>query len=93
MASSKSLRTTFALSMRVNVGHHQLRSDDKISYLCIDKNELFYHEAFYIGVCRPWRNGSRLTDGKRLDDEGKDQGYWSRLDTRQINLAASSMHQ
>jgi hypothetical protein len=48
------------LSMRLTVGHQQLCTSDKISYLCIDKKELFYHEAFYIGVCRPWRNGGLL---------------------------------
>ena len=37
--------------------HERLKRGDKISYLCVDSSDLFYHEAFYIGVCRPWRNG------------------------------------
>jgi hypothetical protein len=37
--------------------HPHLQPDDKISYLCVDSSELFYHEAFYIGICRPLRNG------------------------------------
>jgi hypothetical protein len=40
------------------LNHPQLQPDDKISYLLIDRSELFYHEAFYIGLCRPSRNGS-----------------------------------
>jgi hypothetical protein len=44
------------------LGHERLRRGDKISYLCIDSNELFYHEAFYIGICRPSRNSNIMKD-------------------------------
>jgi hypothetical protein len=40
------------------LNHERLRRNDKISYRCIDSSELFYHEAFYIGICRPSRNWS-----------------------------------
>lgn len=36
--------------------HPHLQPSDRISFLCIDSSELFYHEAFYIGICRPLRN-------------------------------------
>jgi len=44
--------------------HSHLHPDDKISYLCIDRSKLFYHEAFYIGICRPFRNGGSKMDKK-----------------------------
>ena len=46
--------------------HPHLKPDDKISYLCIDNSELFHHEAFYIGICRPWRNGRGTLITKEL---------------------------
>jgi hypothetical protein len=47
------------LAFRVILGmHHRLKEEDRISYISpIETTELKYHEAFYIGVCRPWRNG------------------------------------
>jgi hypothetical protein len=46
---------TVNLARRLS-GHERLYPDDQISYLRVDRHELLYHEAFYIGVCRPHRN-------------------------------------
>jgi hypothetical protein len=48
------------------LGHEHLRPTDKVSYLCIDSSELFYHEAFYIGICRPFRNGGTKKEPKPI---------------------------
>jgi hypothetical protein len=47
---------------RMKYGHHRLREDHSVSWLCFPERELGYAEAYYIGILRPTLNGEATAD-------------------------------
>jgi hypothetical protein len=50
------------LRSRMKRGHHRLREDHSVSWLCFPERELGYAEAYYIGILRPTLNGEATAD-------------------------------
>ena len=45
------------LANRLTDSHNKLRKTDGIGFLLVERKDLNYIEALYIGICRPERNG------------------------------------
>ena len=48
------------LSDRVHLGHEKSLATDCVTFVEVERDDLFFAEAFYIGIGRPFRNGKRF---------------------------------
>ena len=58
------------LQRRVNRSHERIEKTDSISWLEYPHSDIGFAEAFYIGVCRPYRNKENLDKNNKDEEQG-----------------------
>ena len=58
------------LQRRVNRSHERIEKTDSISWLEYPHSDIWFAEAFYIGVCRPYRNKENLDKNNKDEEQG-----------------------